>query len=291
MRSIVAILALCLSFASLSLASERAAMEEVKISHKALDMALSKNGKYAFVLAQDGVVYVYKTGWVEVGKNIVGKDIAAIRAGDKEDELFLLDKMGKLKVAKIRFSRHIDTSNSPFKGNPSATVEVVVFSDFECPHCATVAKTLETLFQQYPDKVKIVFKHCPLGYHKQALLAALASVAAGLQGKFWEYHDLLFDHQKELSPQKIEELAKALNLNMERFNKDRQSQEANAIVARDVHQAKELDIRGIPAVYINGELTENNNLETFKKAVEGALKKQEKDTKTATSEAKPITGQ
>jgi protein-disulfide isomerase len=185
-------------------------VEDVKINFKATDLALSKNGRYAYVLSQDNRLHVFKSGWQEVASFPLPKGVTGIRVADRDDEIFVIDREGRLKTIKLNFPKDIDTANSPFRGNPKAPLEIVVFSDFECPHCSNVAKVLDRISEKFKDKVKIVFKHCPLGYHKSALEASQAAIAAGIQGKFWEYHDLLFEHQKELTPEKILELASAL---------------------------------------------------------------------------------
>lgn len=246
--------------------------EEIKLNYKVIDMAMSKNGKYGYVLSEDGILRIYKAGWAEIASINIGQNVTKIVVADRDDELFTVDKSGKLKLLRLSFQRDIDTTNSPFKGNQKAPIEIVVFSDFECPHCANVAKTLDKLLEKFPDKVKIVFKHCPLSYHKTALEAAQAAVAAGIQGKFWEFHDLLFESQKELSSQRIQEIAQALNLNMERFNKDRLSPEVINIVSRDVSQARGLDIKGVPAVYINGEPQDNTQEDALIKEIQEKLK-------------------
>jgi protein-disulfide isomerase len=245
--------------------------EEIKISFKAVDMFLSRNGRYAYVLAQDGHLHIFKSGWVEVASINLGKGVLGIRQADRDDEIFVIDKDGRLKMMRLGFPKDIDTSNAPFKGNPKAKVEVVVFSDFECPYCASLSKVLDKVAERYNDKIKLIFKHCPLGYHKMALEAAQAAVAAGLQGKFWEFHDLLFENQKDLSSTKIQEIASALGLDMEKFKKDKGSPEVMSFISRDVNQAKALEVRGVPAVFINGEYLEDTKEESLIKEIEQRL--------------------
>lgn len=246
--------------------------EDINLNYKVVDMVMSKNNLYVYVLSDDGYVHIYKQGWVEVASLKIGSNFKKIATTDTNDELFAIDKEGKLKVIRISFQREIDTSNSPFKGNPNAPVEIVVFSDFQCPYCATVKQTLESILRRFPDKIKIVFKHCPLGYHNNAVEAAQAAVAAGIQGKFWEFHDLLFENQKDLSPQKIMEIAEALGLDMEKFKKDKTSPQVTAVISRDVNQAKALEIRGVPAVFINGEPQDNTKEESLSKEIEEKIR-------------------
>jgi protein-disulfide isomerase len=78
------------------------------------------------------------------------------------------------------------------KGNPNAPVTIVEFSDFQCPFCSRVNPTIKKIFETYGDKVRVVFKHSPLAFHKDAPLASEAALVAGAQGKFWEMHDVFF---------------------------------------------------------------------------------------------------
>jgi protein-disulfide isomerase len=111
----------------------------------------------------------------------------------------------------------VDPGDSPARGSKDALVTIVEWSDFQCPYCARVKATLESLLQTYPQEVRLVFKHAPLGFHPNALPAALAAEAARAQGKFWEFHDALFQHQADLSPAKCEDVARDLHLNPDRF--------------------------------------------------------------------------
>ena len=87
----------------------------------------------------------------------------------------------------------LDLSGSPSMGALDAKVTIIESSDFQCPFCGRVVPTMKQLLEQYPDDVRVVFKHNPLSFHKRALPAAKASMAAHAQGKFWEYHDKLFE--------------------------------------------------------------------------------------------------
>lgn len=84
------------------------------------------------------------------------------------------------------------SDDCPSKGPAGAPITIIEYTDFQCHYCAKGAKTLDQVMQMYPDKVRVVFKNNPLSFHKQALPAAKAALAADRQGKFWEYHDLLF---------------------------------------------------------------------------------------------------
>src|SRR4051794_31153537 len=111
----------------------------------------------------------------------------------------------------------IATGASPSRGLAAAPVTIVVFSDFECSYCAKGERTLREVEAAYPGKVRLVFKNAPLPMHTHARLAAKAALAAGEQGKFWEYHDALFEQQDSLDRPGLEAAAQKLGLEMARF--------------------------------------------------------------------------
>ncbi|HEX5658716.1 MAG TPA: thioredoxin domain-containing protein [Polyangiales bacterium] len=148
--------------------------------------------------------------------------------------------------------RTIDVSDSPVRGAPMATVSIVEFSDFECPHCGAAHPVLARTLDEFSGKVNLVFKQFPLDSHKNAAPAARAAVAAQQQGKFWELADLLFEHQRELSAEKIEELAKRAGVDLPKFNEARESHDVWQRVEKDKKEGVELGVQGTPSLFING---------------------------------------
>jgi protein-disulfide isomerase len=146
----------------------------------------------------------------------------------------------------------IDTSQAPVKGPPMAKLNIVEFSDFECPHCGAAHPLLGRVIDEFPGKVNVAFKHFPLDSHKNAAPAARAAVAAQMQGKFWELADRLFENQRALSPEKIRELAKDAGLDMAKFEADMAAPAAQERVERDKKQGVALGIQGTPSLFING---------------------------------------
>lgn len=146
----------------------------------------------------------------------------------------------------------IDVSESPVKGAPMAKVTIVEFSDFECPYCGSAHPILSNVLAEFGGKVNLVFKNFPLDAHKNAQPAARAAVAAQAQGKFWEMADQLFQHQRELSSEKIRELAGKTGLDMERFDADLASEQIQARVERDKKEGLGLDVQGTPTFFVNG---------------------------------------
>ena len=133
-------------------------------------------------------------------------------------------------------------------------VEIVVFSDFQCPYCALFANPLREVQTNGVDgvPVHVTFKHFPLPFHANAPLAHQAALAAAEQGRFWEMHDLLFANQQRAQREDLAGYAEQLGLDMERFQRDLDSDRLKQIVEADKLAAKQLRVSGTPAFYVNG---------------------------------------
>ena len=132
---------------------------------------------------------------------------------------------------------------------------------------------LEQVLEKYPNQVKLVFKNFPLRNHQFAMQAAIAALAAEKQGKFWEFHDLLFKDYSHLNEEKIKEIAQQLKLNMEKFEKDRKDPRIRAMINRDLAEGNRAGVRGTPTGFINGRLLRNRSMAGFQELIEKALKK------------------
>ncbi len=132
---------------------------------------------------------------------------------------------------------------------------------------------LEQVLEKNPNQVKLVYKNFPLRNHKFAMPAAIAALAAEKQGKFWEFHDLLFKDYNRLNEQKVKEIAQQLNLDMEKFEKDRKDPRIRAMINRELSEGNRAGVRGTPTVFINGRLLRNRNPAGFQELIEKALKK------------------
>lgn len=142
---------------------------------------------------------------------------------------------------------------SPTTGSKDLKILLVEFSDFECPYCAQAHKTLKQFMVKHQDEVTLVYKHFPLtNIHPQAVPAATAAWAAQQQGKFWEYQDVLFTNQKQLSELFYLDTAKNLNLDLEKFKSDRLL--ATAAIEKDSQLAQMLGLSGTPFFIMNGEV-------------------------------------
>ena len=147
--------------------------------------------------------------------------------------------------------KNIDVHDAPVRGDPGAPVSIVEFSDFQCPHCKHAQPGLERLLEDTPQ-AKIYFKHYPITRaHPYAQMAAQAAVAAGKQGKFWQYHDKLFrgDQEKE-APSDLERYARELKLDINKWKKDMEA--AAEKVNRDRADGEKVNVDATPSFFING---------------------------------------
>ena len=131
----------------------------------------------------------------------------------------------------------------------------------------------EQVLDKYPDSVRIVFKHYPLSFHKQALPAALAAMAAGEQGKFWEYHDELFLHQSSLSSQKYMEIAQNMDLDLKKFSLDRMRPSLRNKIEQDIADAQKAGLTGTPTIFVNGRKLKKRDFGSLSKLIDSELAK------------------
>jgi len=145
----------------------------------------------------------------------------------------------------------VPLGDSPVRGNKQAPVTIVTFTDFECPYCARGHATVERIRERYGDKVRVVFKHLPLPFHKHAFLAARATLAAAEEGKFWEFHDAIFE-QETVDEDGILAVAKELRLDRKKIAAAMESAGYDGIITGDMNLARQLGVRGTPAYFVNG---------------------------------------
>ena len=182
-------------------------------------------------------------------------------------------KKAKLLEEQFKNPVKVEVGSSPTKGPDDAKVTIVEFSDFQCPYCQRGANIVEAMLKDYPDNVRLVYKHLPLAFHAQAEPAARASVAASNQGKFWDMHDLLFKNQRNLNDETYFKFAGDLGLDVEKFKADYADPKTAEIVANDSAQAKKLGIRGTPGFFVNGvQLRGAQPKEAFKEIIDRWLK-------------------
>ena len=157
----------------------------------------------------------------------------------------------QITIAMTSPSAPVEVSRSPVRGNRDAPVVLVEFADYQCPYCQKIHSDLEKLQKEYGNRLALVYKDYPLPMHPYAQKAAEAARCAGNQGKFWEFHDMLFAGKK-LQPADLKEQAHTLNLDEQQFDKCVVEGLAAADVAKDADEARSLGITGTPSFFING---------------------------------------
>jgi protein-disulfide isomerase len=177
----------------------------------------------------------------------------------------------------------VSAKNAPVLGNPNAPTVIVAWSDFQCPFCSKITPLVESTLNdpEVKGKVSFVFKQFPLGFHKQAIPAARAALAAGRQGKFFEMHDKIFANQAQLADDKYVGWAKELGLNVSKFEKDMADPAIEAQIKADMEEGTKAGVRGTPSLYIGTKTGDTYTLnranertvEYFKQQVKELLQK------------------
>lgn len=176
---------------------------------------------------------------------VLAKDMPRERAES------LLDELDEIAAQP---PKTIDLTGVPGRGPENAPITLVEVADFECPYCGRLEPILQAVLRRHPTWVRHYFLNLPItNAHLHADAAARAALAAGKQGKFWEYHDLLYARQEQLSDENFLRWAEELGLDAARFQADMASQELRDKVAADTDQAlKQLGVKGTPRLFING---------------------------------------
>lgn len=189
-----------------------------------------------------------------------------------------LRKKANITVLLMPPSADVDIADSYVRGSKDAEVTLVEFADYECPYCIQVFPHLRELQKEYGDKIAIVYKDMPLPMHHKAEKAAEAARCAGTQGKFWEYHDVLFYSGGTLTVPQLKEHARVLRLNGEQFDQCLDSGEMAAAVKKDFEEGKSMGLTGTPSFFVNGHF--------FSGAVDYGLLKQMVEQQLAVNRAK-----
>ena len=160
----------------------------------------------------------------------------------------------------------------PSRGPADAPITLVEFSDFQCPYCMRAEGVIAELFDRHPDAIRLVYRHMPLDFHRHARAAAEASVCAEAQGRFWDYHALLFANQGELGQESLLAYADELGLDRAAFEACLEDPATAERVDIDMQEAKALGATGTPTFFINGMMmTGARPLDEFDKVVQEEL--------------------
>ena len=177
-------------------------------------------------------------------------------------------------VANVNAEEYVD--DDPYLGNKNAPVTIVEFSDFQCPYCSRFrTQTFDQIKEQYIDtgKVRFVYRDFPLtSIHPMAQKSAEASECADEQGKFWEYHDNIFENQASLSIDNLKKWAKDLSLNENKFNSCLDSGKYADEVKKDMNNGASVGVRGTPYFMVGNTVLEGAYpFEAFKQAIDAQL--------------------
>ena len=147
----------------------------------------------------------------------------------------------------------VDAQGYPSRGPATAPVTIVLFSDFECPYCRTMATTLEQATREYGAKVRLVFRQFPLAQiHPNAVKAAEASLCANDQGRFWEMHDVMFIGGERLVPTELSLRAKTIGLDMAAFETCMASGKHAGRIKNEIDAGRALGVSSTPTMFVNG---------------------------------------
>ncbi len=170
------------------------------------------------------------------------------------------------------------TADDNVSGGENASVTIIEYGDFQCPACGHYFPMVARLKDEYKDRIRFVYRHFPLNaIHANAQLAAQASYAAGQQGKFWEMHDTLFRQQANWGESTdarsfINQYAGQLNLNMDQFTADLDSEEAKTFVDNQAEGGAQAGVSGTPTFFMNSKrITNPSTYEDLKALVESEL--------------------
>jgi protein-disulfide isomerase len=185
----------------------------------------------------------------------------------------------------------IDPERDHIRGPEDAPVTLVEYGDYECPYCGQAEVVIRELLDSFGDDLRYVWRNLPLNdVHEHAQMAAEAAEAAAAQGKFWEMHDKLLDHQGELQPDDLGRYAEEIGLDMDRFWDDLHNRRHAARVAEDVASADASGVVGTPTFFINGKRHQGAyDVQTLTDAVRRARTRARLgETAGETSDAQPV---
>jgi protein-disulfide isomerase len=168
----------------------------------------------------------------------------------------------------------IAVGTSPSEGPADAAITLVEFSDYECPFCKSAESIVKQVQQRYPTQLRFVAKNFPLDAHPKARPAAEAAMCAAEQGKFWEYHALLFEKAPQIDVAQLAGYAEQAGLDKAKFEECLSSHRTEPILVADLEEGKKAGVSGTPAFFVNGvPLAGGRSLNEFAKAIDAELER------------------
>jgi len=155
----------------------------------------------------------------------------------------------------------ISAAGFPRLGNTAAPVQLVVFTDFECPYCAETEPVLKRVVETYGNAVSLVMRDFPMANRKAAFPSAVAARCASKQGKYWPYHDLLFANRTQLTAENFRRFAAQVGMNVDAFEQCVADPATRAAIDAEVEEARAYGVEATPALFVNGRIV--NGAPTF----------------------------
>ena len=193
-------------------------------------------------------------GQVSVSQDQIREQLQRQGIEQARDEYFArLRQEAGVKIYLLPPAMEVGYDPARVRGNPVAKITIVEFSDFQCPYCLQAYGMIKELLKKYDGKVKLAYRDLPLQEVQSKMHgAAEAARCAGEQGKFWEYHDRLFENQDEYSEAAFKQFAASLKLNSDQFATCLESGKFKPQIQEDLQEAIRLGATGTPALFING---------------------------------------
>src|SRR5262245_38415720 len=198
-----------------------------------------------------------------------------------------LSRSGSSKRASATFEERFEKENLPTtgayppyaRGADNSTVTLEEFADFECPACGKFYPILKSIEREYGNRIRVVFREFPLSQHVHAMSAARAAEAAGMQGKFWEMHDLLYEDTESWTKApnlqvKFEEYEKRIDLDVQRFKQDELKEDVRKRIMLDHVRGVSMKLHSTPSLYLNGQdvpWDQMKSVEELRKVIDKAL--------------------
>lgn len=177
-------------------------------------------------------------------------------------------------LAPAEAQKLIAVDGAPIRGAAKGAVTVVEYGDFQCPFCLRSRATIKQVMDSYPEQVRVVYKHFPLSFHREAMNAHRAAEAAREQGKFWEMHDRVFQSPSDLTAATMRKHAEELGLDLAKYDEAVGSDRVQKRIAADQDEGRKVGVRGTPAFFVNGKMIAGAQpFDAFKREIDALLGK------------------
>lgn len=249
-------------------------MKQYKFDEKPLDITSSPKGEFIFILVP-GKILVYSDYEKRLTTPIpIEKGFNRITYSERNQSIIATgEELKLLKIIKVEQVFNIDYTGSPYIGSLNAPVTLTVFSDYQCPHCLVLEEVLQDVLKKYRGKIRLIVKNNPLDIDDSSALGAKAALAAAMQGKFEQFHEVLFKNSESIDVVSLSGIANQLNMDMNKFKRDMHSPLVDQIIQRDIANAKQIGVTGTPALFINGKRLKNRSFGNIMAKVEAELNK------------------